>query len=91
MAALIDLGIMYWWDAAAAVSAVHDGIITSSRRVRVDVIQDGEQSGRTVITPSGRPVRAAFGADRDAFEQRFLDSLNGRHASSPRPMSLPAR
>ena len=78
MAALIDLGIMYWWDAAAAVSAVHDGITTSVRRVRVDVVQDGEQSGRTVTTPRGRPVQAAFGADRDAFEQRFLDSLNGR-------------
>jgi purine nucleosidase len=79
MVALIDLGIMYWWDALAAVSAVHDdGTITRFRPVRVDVVQDGEQSGRTVITPGGRPVEAAFGADRDVFEQTFLDTLNGR-------------
>lgn len=79
LAALIDLGIMYWWDAVAAVSAVHDdGSVTTFQGVRVDVVQDGEQSGRTVVTPAGRPVRAAFGADTGVFEQRFLDSLNGR-------------
>jgi purine nucleosidase len=77
--ALIDLGIMYWWDAAAAVSLVHDdGTIATFEGVRIDVVQDGVQSGRTVSVPSGRPVRAAFHADRAAFEQRFLDSLNGR-------------
>jgi purine nucleosidase len=79
MAALIDLGIMYWWDAVAAVSAVHDdGSITTFQCVRVDVVQDGEQSGRTVTVPTGWPVQAAFGANTTAFEQRFLDSLNGR-------------
>jgi purine nucleosidase len=78
LAALIDLGIMYWWDAVAAVSAVHDGIVTSYRCVRVDVVQDGVQSGRTVTAPDGSAVQAAFGADAGAFEQRFLDSLNGR-------------
>jgi purine nucleosidase len=79
LAALIDLGIMYWWDALAAVSAVHDdGAITTFQPARVDVVQAGEQSGRTVITPAGRPVQAASGGDRDAFEQTFLDSLNGR-------------
>lgn len=79
LAALIDLGIMYWWDALAAVSLVHDdGAITSFSPVRIDVTQDGPQSGRTVVTPSGRRVQAAFDADTGAFEQRFLDSLNGR-------------
>ena len=77
--ALVNLGIMYWWDALAAVSAVHDdGTITTFRPVRVDVVQSGEQSGRTVVVPEGRLVEAAFGADRDAFERRFVDSLNGR-------------
>jgi purine nucleosidase len=76
---LINLGIMYWWDAVAAVSAVHDdGAITTFQRFRVDVIPDGVQSGRTVIAPNGSPVRAASGADAGVFEQRFLDSLNGR-------------
>lgn len=79
LAALIDLGIMYWWDALAAVSAVHDdGTIATFAPVRVRVVQEGEQSGRTVVSPVGARVEAAFGADTAAFEQRFLDSLNAR-------------
>ena len=79
LAALIDLGIMFWWDAVAAVSAVHDdGTITTFRGVRVEVVQDGEQSGRTVLTPDGAAIRAAFNAETDAFERTFLDALNGR-------------
>ncbi|XVV10672.1 nucleoside hydrolase [Actinoplanes sp. CA-131856] len=77
MKALIDLGIMYWWDALAAVSMVHEGI-TSFEPVRVEVVRDGVQSGRTVIEPRGFRVLAASGADKEAFERRFLDSLNGR-------------
>ena len=76
--ALIDLGIMYWWDAVAAVAAVHGDEVTTFRRVRIDVVQTGVQSGRTVTTPSGRLVLAAFDADTAAFEERFLKSLNGR-------------
>ncbi|MEV6304097.1 nucleoside hydrolase [Actinoplanes sp. NPDC051861] len=79
LAALIDLGIMYWWDAVAAVSAVHDrGAVASFRPERVDVVQDGVRSGRTVLDPAGRCVEAAYAADTAAFEQRFLDTLNGR-------------
>jgi purine nucleosidase len=79
MAALIDLGIMYWWDALAAVPAVHDdGTILTFERAAIDVVQDGEQSGRTAPIPDGWPVKVAFSADGAAFEQRFIDSLNGR-------------
>lgn len=78
LAALIELGIMYWWDALAAVSVVHEGIVTVKRTVPVSIIQGGEQSGRTITTRDGTPVRAAFEADRTAFEETFLDSLNGR-------------
>lgn len=80
LAALIDLGIMYWWDALAAVSAVHDdGSITTFHPVRVDVrTAEGPQSGRTVLVAGGARVAAASGAQREAFEQRFLDSLNER-------------
>jgi purine nucleosidase len=76
--ALIDLGIMYWWDALAAVALVHDGIVTAHRHVRVSIVQDGMQSGRTVTTPDGAPLRAAIAADRAAFEATLLDALNGR-------------
>ncbi|WP_199853214.1 nucleoside hydrolase [Plantactinospora sp. BC1] len=78
LAALIDLGIMYWWDALAAVWLVHDDIVTARRTVPISVVQAGEQSGRTVVDRYGARVRAAFEADRAAFEERFLDSLNGR-------------
>jgi hypothetical protein len=58
---------------------VHDdGSITTFRRVRVDVVQDGEQSGRTVISPAGQAIWAARGADAGVFERTFLDALNGR-------------
>ncbi len=78
LAALIDLGIMYWWDALAAVSLVHDDI-TTFRPARIDiVVPEGEQSGRTVPAPDGHRVEAASGADAAVFEQQFLDSLNGR-------------
>jgi inosine-uridine nucleoside N-ribohydrolase len=79
MVALIDLGVMYWWDALAAVSAVHDdGTIMTFDSVAIDVIQDGEQSGRTVLKPEGWRVNAAFDTDGSVFEQRFIDALNGR-------------
>jgi purine nucleosidase len=77
LAALIDLGIMYWWDALAAVSAVH-GTIATFRGERVGVVQDGVQSGRTVLIRSGHRVGAAFAADTGTFERCFLDTLNGR-------------
>jgi purine nucleosidase len=70
---------MYWWDAVAAVCAVHDdGGIAVFHGARIDIVQDGVQSGRTVLVPDGRPVNAALSADAPLFEQRFLDSLNGR-------------
>lgn len=80
LAALIDLNIMYWWDALAAVSAVHDdGSIATFHPVRVDVLTaEGAQSGRTVMTAGGARVFAASEANRETFEQRFLDSLNER-------------
>jgi purine nucleosidase len=81
LAALIDLGIMYWWDALAALSLVHDDIVTVRRQVPISIVQTGEQSGRTVTTRDGVPVRAALEADRVAFEETFLDALNGRRAT----------
>lgn len=78
LAALIDLGIMYWWDALAAMSALHNGIVTAERRVPIAIVQEGPQSGRTLPAPEGVPVCAAVEADQSAFEAAFLDALNGR-------------
>lgn len=69
---------MYWWDALATVSLVHDDI-TTFRPARIDiVVAEGAQSGRTVPAPDGHRVEAASGADAATFEPQFLDSLNGR-------------
>ncbi|MEV7621829.1 nucleoside hydrolase [Actinoplanes sp. NPDC089786] len=77
LAALIDLDIMFWWDALAAVSLVHPSVVTASRPARIAIVQDGAQSGRTVETAHGTPVTVVTEADRAAFEQMFLDGLNG--------------
>jgi len=78
MADGIKAGIFFWWDALAAVSAFqNDPGVTSFNDRTVDVVLDGEQSGRTVVTPSGAPVRVALTADQSLFEQTWLNGLNG--------------
>ena len=39
---------------------------------------EGPQSGRTLASGTGHPVRVATGADAAGFEGLFLDTLNGR-------------
>lgn len=85
LAALIDLNIMFWWDALAAVALIHHDVATYAP-ARIEVVQHGAQSGRTLRSPTGHHVSAATGADRTAFEATFLETLNG----SRRPRSAPA-
>ncbi|SFJ30264.1 pyrimidine-specific ribonucleoside hydrolase [Amycolatopsis sacchari] len=74
----IALGIFYWWDALAAVAAFGDPrVVTGVRPVRLDVVQDGPQSGRTRPDARGAKVIAASGADPGRFEEVFLAGLNG--------------
>ncbi|MEV4174278.1 nucleoside hydrolase [Nonomuraea sp. NPDC049709] len=74
---LIAAGLLYWWDPLAAMSAIHPGHVgfTSGR---IDVVPSGPSAGRTFLSPSGRPLRYGTTAGTAAFEQRFLDTLNGR-------------
>lgn len=78
LADLISIGGVYWWDPVAAASTVHDDLVTFETRP-VDVVTHGPSAGRTVLSRTGRRV-VAIGIDADAaaFEQRFLDTLNGR-------------
>lgn len=73
---LIELGIMSWWDPLTAMSVIHRGIV-SFETGRLDVVTTGPQAGRTVLSPTGRPVVFATAANAVDFEQRFLDTLNG--------------
>jgi purine nucleosidase len=77
---LIEQGFVFWWDMLAALAAFrNDGeSITRFEPVRLHVVQNGVQSGRTAPSAHGFRIFTAFTADRARFEQTFLDALNGR-------------
>ncbi|MGP3962067.1 nucleoside hydrolase [Nonomuraea sp. 3N208] len=74
---LIADGLLYWWDPLAAMSAIRPGHVEFTSG-RIDVVLDGPSAGRTFLSPSGRLLGYGTAADTAAFEQRFLDTLNGR-------------
>ncbi|TDC85687.1 nucleoside hydrolase [Actinomadura sp. 7K507] len=74
---LIADGLLFWWDPLAAMSAVHPEVLQVTRG-RVDVVPDGPAAGRTFLSRTGRPITYGVAADGAAFEQRFLNILNGR-------------
>lgn len=79
MPPLIELDIMFWWDALAAASLVEggeDGLV-SYRTRNVDVVLDGPSSGRTVDAVDGTPQLVGHTADGAGFEDFFLTILNG--------------
>ncbi|MEV5967271.1 nucleoside hydrolase [Kribbella sp. NPDC051952] len=76
---LIDLNIMFWWDALAATSLVRgprDDVVRYRLRP-VSVVLDGPSSGRTIDTPSGTPQLVGYTADSTCFEHTFTSTLNG--------------
>jgi pyrimidine-specific ribonucleoside hydrolase len=71
-------GGYYFWDPLAAAILV-DGSLAAFQEYRLEVVEEeGPDSGRTLASPSGHPVRVAVSADRERFEALFLDTLNGR-------------
>jgi inosine-uridine nucleoside N-ribohydrolase len=74
---LIEQGLLFWWDPVAAMSAVRPGVVDFTT-ARIDVVVDGPSAGRTFQSPSGRRLSYGTEADTATFEQRFLDTLNGR-------------
>jgi len=74
---LIEARLLYWWDPLAAMSAIHPGHVRFTAG-RVDVVTDGPSAGRTILSPSGRLLWYGTAAGTEAFERRFLDTLNGR-------------
>jgi purine nucleosidase len=79
MPPLIELDIMFWWDALAAASLVvgSRNDLVRYRLRPVDVILDGASSGRTVDAPAGTPQLVGTGADGPRFEDVFISVLNG--------------
>ena len=76
---LIELDIMFWWDALAATSLVlgpRDDLVRYRLRT-VSVVLDGASSGRTIDDPDGTPQLVGYAADGARFGDAFASVLNG--------------
>lgn len=74
----IRAGREFFWDPLAAAVAL-DERFTSAREERLQVVvEEGPECGRTrPAGVGGNKVRVCRGADRSAFEEFFLSTLNG--------------
>ena len=74
----IQAGLYYWWDALTAIAAFDNSSgIVAFHQLNVDMVLDGQESGRTIVTADGVPQQVAYAADQSAFEQAFDNALNG--------------
>jgi inosine-uridine nucleoside N-ribohydrolase len=74
----VSSGTYFFWDPLAAAALAEEGLVTfQPKKVRV-IEEEGASSGRTEESAAGRSVRVGVAADRQRFEDAFIDSLNGR-------------
>lgn len=71
-------GRYYFWDPLAAAIATEEGLATFQEIPLIVVEEEGAESGRTLQSESGNIMRVAMKADRERFEELFLDAVNGR-------------
>lgn len=71
-------GQYYFWDPLAAALVTEEGLGTFQEMSLVVVEEEGAQSGRTLKSENGTLIRVALSADRERFEELFLDAVNGR-------------
>jgi pyrimidine-specific ribonucleoside hydrolase len=74
----IRSGTYYFWDPFAVAIVMDDKLAAFEEMALTVIEEEGPQSGRTLLSSTGHPVRVANGADAAAFEGLFLDTLNGR-------------
>jgi inosine-uridine nucleoside N-ribohydrolase len=74
----IPTGRMYHWDQLTAAILADESLATIEQRNLTVVDEEGPQSGRTLESNAGAPIRACTAADATRFETLFLDVLNGR-------------
>lgn len=72
----IRFGGYYLWDAIAAAILTDNSLAAFETRNLTVIEEEGEQSGRTLASENGRPVRVAVDVDAERFEQLFLDTLS---------------
>jgi purine nucleosidase len=66
---------LYFWDPLAAAVLVNPSVATLGRRT-VRIVTSGADAGRTVVAAKGARIRTAIRANRTAFEDLFLATLN---------------
>jgi pyrimidine-specific ribonucleoside hydrolase len=76
--AYVRLGSYYFWDPLAAAMATEGGLGSFEERSLIVVTEEGAESGRTLEHEGGTLMRVAMKADRERFEELFLDAVNGR-------------
>jgi purine nucleosidase len=68
-------GLPYFcWDTlATSFLAVPE--LCEFRDVTCDIVTEGSSEGRSMLTPGGRPVKAAVAVDADVFYAHCLETL----------------
>jgi pyrimidine-specific ribonucleoside hydrolase len=74
---LFEPGAYYLWDTLAA-ALFTDHSLTAFREERLQIIEEGLESGRTAVAPDGTTVRIPSSVDATRFQQLFVDVLNTR-------------
>lgn len=72
----VEAGGYYFWDTLSAAILTENSLAAFETRTITVIEAEGQQSGQTLASESGAPVRMAMDAARDRFEQLFLDTLN---------------
>lgn len=74
---LFEPGAYYLWDTLAA-ALFTDHSLATFREERLQIIEDGLESGRTAIAQDGASIRIPASVDPTRFQQLFVDVLNTR-------------
>ena len=74
----IQSGGYCFWDPFAAAVVTEEALATFQEMLLTVIEEEGPQSGRTLVSNAGYPVRVANGADAARFERLLLETLNGR-------------
>ena len=74
----INSGGYYFWDPLAAAVATDESLVTIQSQTLMVIEDEGPESGRTLALEDGSTVRVCTAANGAAFEEVFLNTLNGR-------------
>jgi pyrimidine-specific ribonucleoside hydrolase len=72
----VQYGSYYFWDPLAAAILTDNSLAAFETRTITVVEEEGNQSGQTLASENGAPVRLAVNVDDERFEQLLLDTLN---------------